>query len=208
MFNVHKLLRTVDDRFVHVRRVTLTKNKNNGAEYDDRVYDAQVLYNEYQLLRNKPKDVKISRQMDSLRLYSNNEQSIIKIIDGLGVDDEAIRILGYPEESRIDNLLSGREYSVYASDFKFKVYLRPVEDGGIPALANYVDSIKHTDEIGVPKHTQMAINGTSDRWSWARYTRTYLYARNEDTVLLIKMLAADKFSKAVELVEPDDENDK
>lgn len=208
LFNLHKLLRTVDNRYVHVRRVTLTNERNNGAKKEDRIYDARVLYNEYLLLKNKPTDVTISRQMDSLRLYSNSEQSIIKIIDDLDVSDSAIRLIGFPDTDRIDDLLSGKEYSDYANDFQYKVYLRPVTDGGIKALSDYLEGVKHTDEVGVPNHTRIVISGDAPPHGWARYTRSYLYAKDKNTVLLIQMLAGNKFSKAVELVPTDDNIDK
>jgi hypothetical protein len=208
LFNVHKLIRTVDNRYVHVRRVTLTNERNNGAKKEDRIYDARVLYNEHKLLLNKPTDVTLSRQMDRLRIYSNNEQSIIDIIDFLEVDDSAIRLIGYPDPERIDDLLSGKEYSDYATDFQYKVYLRPVAEGGIEALSDYLEGVKNTEEVGVPNHTRLVIAGKTEKWGWARYTRSYLYAKDKNTVLLIQMLAGNKFSKAVELVPTDDNIDK
>lgn len=207
-FNHREILRTEDNRYVHVRWVEQTIARNSGHKSRTQIFDAEALYKLYFLLKNKPTDVKISRQMDILRLYSNNEDSIIKIIDHLGVADSAIRLLGFPKQEQIETLLAGKEYNTRAPDFKYKVFFKQLNKDGIPALYDYLLGVADTIEVDVPKHCFEALAGCKSRWHWTMHSRSHLYAKDENTVLIIKMLAGDRFSNYIELVPMAEENDK
>jgi len=194
----------VDDRYLHVTKTGDSLAWKSEAKGSVRIYDAKVLYNLYTLLRNKPKNVKLARQADSLRVYANHEDDLISVIKQLEVEDPDIRLLSYPNENQISTLLSGKEYNSRAADFKYKVFLKPVSKGGIPDLANYLNSIAHTTDVEVPQHCKLAMAGASDRWSWAHFQRSYMYVRDEHTILIIQMLAGNKFSNYIELALPID----
>ena len=201
-FNHREIIRVTDNRNIYVKRVESTKYRNSGHRNIEQIFDARVLYNIHNLLQNRPTDVNISRQANVLRLYSNNEDAIIDVINRLGVDNKAIRLLGFPHEEQIEALLAGKEYNKRAPDFKFKVFIKPVPVTGIPALSDYLKGVADTNEVDVPTHCRLALEGTEARWTRAQYSRSYLYVRDENTMLIIKMLAGDKFSTFIELVPP------
>jgi hypothetical protein len=203
-FNLREIVKIHDDRYIYVKLLERTGSRNTGYFKEIHEYDARVLFNEHYLLRNKPPNMKMARQQNSLRLYSNDEDALIKVIKQLEVDDSAIRLISYPNASQVDTLLSGKEFNSHADKFKYKVFLKPVTSEGIPALGNYLRSIAHTDEVEVPKHCQMALDGVMTRWSWAMYTRSYLYAKDEHILLLIQMLAGQRYSDAIELALPEE----
>ena len=207
MSNTRQIMHVNDDRYVVCSWVEATKDRNTGMHRGFQTFDAGALFRLHNLLKDKPADVKISREMNTLRLYSNNEESIIKVIDHLDVNDELIRLLGFPKEEQIEALLAGKEYNPRAPDFKFKIFLKQIDRDGLPALNNYLLGVKDTDEVDVPTHCFNALQGVS-KWTWTLHSRSHLYARDENTVLLIQMLAGDRFSDCIELVPMLEEDDK
>lgn len=208
-FNMQKLIRVENNRFIHCTR---KKQDLYGCEIDAipslRLYDAVTLYALYNMLNDKPDGIRFSREYDTLHIYSNNIDDLHKVIDDLDIPAQDILTLTSPGKNDVELLLAGKEFNEKANRFKYKVFLKSAIEGGIPNLSNYLESIKHTDDIEVPHHCRVAIAGPPDRWSWAFAQRSYLYVKNEDTILLIQMLAGNRYSDCIELIMPSEEDDK
>lgn len=204
-WQMREITHTVDGRYIHVTKTGNALSWKAEPTGSIKIYDAKVLYNLYTLLRNKPNNVKLARQSDSLRVYANHEDDIINVIRQLEVENSDIRLLSYPDAKQVGTLLSGKEYNSKATDFGYKVFLKPAGKEGMLDLANYLDSIKNTGDVEVPRHCRLAMSGDFDRWSWAHFQRSYMYVRDEKTILLIQLLAGNKFSNYIELAVPDED---
>ncbi len=207
-FNLQKLIEVQDNRFIHCTRA---KSDQFGRYLDSdvlRIYDGKILYKLYNMLKVKPDGIRFSREYDTLRIYSNNIDDLCKVLDELGIPAKDIKSFTSPGENDIALLLAGKEFNANADRFKYKVFLKSATSGGIPNLANYLESIKDTNEVELPRHCRIAIQGPIDRWSWAYSQRSYLYVKNEDTILLIKLLAGNRYSGCIELIMPSEEVDK
>jgi len=200
-FNSQKLLKIDDDRYVHVNRTFRGDHREPDGSVH-RVYDAEMLYAFYKLIKTKPNGIRISREYDKAHIYANDIGVLIDTINRLQVPDSDIKRITSPGENDIELLLSGKEFNPRANEYKFKIFLKPAGKNGIPGLANYLKSIDHSTEVEVPQHCYNAISGPVEIWSWAYSQRSYFYAKDEDTILLIKMLAGDRYSNAVELILP------
>ena len=204
-YNYRKILNNSDTRYLHVQRTENSYVWHQHVVGTIKIYDSLVLYNLYNLLKNKPANVKLARQFDSLRIYANHEDDIISIIEQLGVEDPDVRLLSYPDPDQISTLRAGKEFNAKANEFKYKVFLQPTGKAGTPDLKKYLDSISDTDEVEVPRHCQIAMAGNFALAALtAQWQRSYMYVRNEQTILLIRMLAGDKFSNYLELAMPID----
>ena len=208
-FNVQKLIKVIENRFIHC-----TRKKIDVYGRDDknvsilRVYDAKVLYALYNMLKVKPAGIRLSREYDTLNVYANDINELRDALNELDIPSRDITSLTSPGENDVLILLAGKEFNSKAEKFKYKVFLKSVTKAGIPDLANYLESIKDTDEVEVPRHCRIAISGPVDRWSWAYSQRSYLYVKNEDTILIIQMLTGDRYSNCIELILPREEKDK
>lgn len=207
-FNMQKLVKTEDNRFVHVERSHQGSHRHAYRGPQLRIYDAHTLYTLYQMLKNKPDGIRFTREYDNFYIYSTDIDKLQEVIDQLGVPAADIKSITGPNKDEIELLLAGKEFSEKASRFKFKVFLKSARTGGIPNLANYLASIEGSDEVEIPKHCRIAISGPSDKWSWAYSQRSYLYVKNEDTILIIQLLAGDRYSNCIELILPSEEIDK
>lgn len=201
-FNLQKLTKTTENRYIHVTRTPLGSHANAMTEPKLRIYDCKQLHTLHTLLKNRPDGIRLAREYDYLRIYGNDIDTMEEVVDSLYVKPEDIRHIASPGENDVGILLAGKEFSDRADKFKFKVFLKPAGKNGIPELANYLESIEHTDEVLLPKHCRHAITGPVDRWSWAYSQRSYMYAKNEDTILLIKLLAGGRYSDCIELILP------
>ncbi len=208
-FSLQKLIRIEDNRYIHCTR---KKSDFYGREVDAipslRLYDAKVLYVLYNMLKVKPPGIRFFREYDTLHIYSNDIDDLQKVLDELDIPAQDIMSLTSPGPNDVEPLLAGKEFNDKADKFKYKVFLKSAIEGGIPNLANYLEAIKDTDEVEVPRHCRIAIAGPPDRWSWAFAQRSYLYVKNEDTILLIQMLAGNRYSDCIELILPSEEVDK
>jgi hypothetical protein len=173
-----------------------------------RIYDVRAMYAFHQLLMNVPEGIKFSREMDSLRIYGNDIDTISEVIDKLDIEGYDILAIDSPGGNDVDALLSGKEFNIKAEFFKFKVYIKAVKFDGLPDLYNYLEAIKDSGTVEVPRHCNIALNGPQTSWSWRYHQRSYMYVKDEDTVLIIKMLAAQRFADCIELIMPDTEIDK
>ncbi|GAG12229.1 unnamed protein product [marine sediment metagenome] len=167
-----------------------------------RIYDVEMLYAFYKLLKTKPEGIRISREYDKAHIYANDIGVLMHTINKLRIPDHDIKTITSPGKNDVELLLSGKEFNPRAGEYKFKVFLKPAGKNGMPALASYLRSVEHTNEVEVPQHCYNAISGPVEVWSWAYSQRSYLYVKNEDTILLIKLLAGNRFSNAVELMLP------
>jgi len=208
-FNWQKLTKVEDNRFIYCTR----KQSDMFGQYTEepdvlRIYDAKILYTLYNMIKVKPDGIRFSREYDTLHIYSNDIDDLCKVLDELNIPAQDIKSLTSPGKNDVALLLAGKEFNNKAEKFKYKVFLKSAASGGIPNLANYLESIKDTDEIELPQHCRIAINEPLDRWSWAYLQRSYLYVKNEDTILLIKLLAGNRYSDCIELILPREEEEK
>ena len=205
-FGLQNIVEVVDGRYIHVNRAITNVNRwhNEPALY---IYDAEVLHTLHYLLKSAPKNIRFSRENHILHVYSTNITSLIEVIDKLGVDESAVEAITYPHGDDVTSLLSGKEFNTKASKFKYKVFLKAGKPGdGIPALANYLRSIRDTGDVFVPPHCLESMKALEADWRWS--SRSYLYVKDEHTLLLIRLLAGSRFSTSTELIMPKQEFDK
>lgn len=201
-FNLEKMVKVVEDRYIHVNR----SDSRVGNKF--LVYDVNTLYALYNMLKKKPDGIRFSRVNSTLHVYSNNIDDIEEVINQLKIPTHNIIEITSPDEQDIAVLLAGKEFSNKADKFKYKVFLKSFNNNSIPSLSNYLESIKDTDEVEVPYHCKIAIKGPHGPWTWETTERSYLYAKNEDTILLIKLLAGSRYSTCIELILPKKDLDK
>lgn len=208
-FNMQKLIKVVDNRFIYVTVGPGIDKYGNKANINFNIYDARALYVLHNLLEKKPKGIRFTREQNVLQIYSNNINDTKEVINQLKIPSGNIISITSPDDQDISALLSGKEFSTKADRFKYKVFLKSSINGeGMPALSNYLKSIGDTDEVEVPRHCTIAIKGSSKKWAWEYSQRSYLYVKNEDTILLIKLLAGNRYSTCLELILPKKELDK
>ena len=208
-FNVQKLIKVIDNRFIHCTRKKIdVYGRKDESVSVLRVYDAKILYALYNMIKVKPDGIRLSREYDSLRVYSNDIDDLRDTLDELGIPSKDIKSITSPAENDVALLLAGKEFNNKADKFKYKVFLKSVTKEGIPNLAKYLESIEDTDEVELPRHCRLAINGPRDRWAWAYSQRSYLYVKDEDTILIIQILTGDRYSNCVELILPSEKIDK
>ena len=203
-FSTQKVLKDTTDRYIHVNQKMFGIAETGRL----RIYDVRALYAFHQLLGNPPAGIKVVREMDNARIYGNDIDAISKVIEELDIPDYDILSIDSPIENEITALLSGKEINTKAELFKFKVFIKAVKFDGIPDLYNYLESIKDSGTVEVPRHCSLALHGPKANWSWRYYQRSYLYVKDEETVLFIKMLAGQRFADCVELIMPNAEDDK
>lgn len=200
-----KLIKVVDDRYIYV-------NKSFPAAIEEkiRIYDVHILYAFYKMLKKKPAGIRFSRISDTIHIYGNNINDIEETINQLKIPSNHIISITSPDEQDVAVLLSGKEISNKADRFQYKVFLKPAFSNPDPTLSlyNYLESIKDTDEVEVPPHCKAAIHTSTLGWSWENIQRSYLYVKNKNTILLIKLLAGKRYSTCVELILPKKELDK
>ena len=197
-FGWQQITHIVDERYIHTT-----------SPDTDRVYDAKALYALYWLLKEKPDGIRFAREGNVLHIYANDIGQIEPVLNELHIDYNKIVSITFPDSQDVDDLLAGNEFNVKAEHYKYKVFLRPPKsEKGIPDLARYVDNMKGLGEVEMPPHCKAAITQPVTKWTWAHWHRSYLYVLDDNTLLLVKMLAGEFFSDAVELIMPRDENDK
>jgi len=202
-FSTQKVLKDTGNRYLHVNQ------KMFGIDSARlRVYDVKAMYAFHQLLGNPPDGVKVVREMDCARIYSNNIDVIDRVIEGLGIPDSDILAIDAPADHDVAALLSGKEINTKAEHFKFKVFIKAVKSDGLPDLNNYLEVIKDTGTVEIPPHCSTALSGPKTGWSWRFHQRSYMYVKDADTVLIIKMLAGQRFADCIELIMPDADDDK
>lgn len=202
-FSTQKVLKDTTQRYIHVNQQMFGSSSSRL-----RIYDVKALYTFHQLLGNPPDGIKIVREMDIARIYGNDIDAINKVIEELDIPDYDILVIDSPIENEITALLSGKEINIKAELFKFKVFIKAVKFDGIPDLYNYLESIKDSGTVEVPAHCSTALHGPKAGWSWRYHQRSYLYVKDEETVLFIKMLASNRFADCIELIMPNAEDDK
>ena len=207
-FNMQKLTRTVDNRYLHTSRDIARIHSYRGYQPQDRIYDAKALYALHTMLRSKPQGMRFSRQNDYLHIYSNDADTLRMTIDSFYIEDSDIEGISFPAEDEIEALVAGKEYSVKADRYRYKVFLKSALRADYEDVLNYLESIKDTGDVEVPMHCRQAMAVEKVAWQYSHGDRSYFYAKDEGTVLLVKLLAGSLFSTCIELILPESHNDK
>ena len=194
---------TLEDRDGYkliVRQRVTGFNKREGLV----IYDCELLYNLYRFLRNKPEDIHITTkggggQPGSIHIYANSLEEIETVREDLGIAKHLVTLVSVPDASMLENLLEGKEYSAKAPQWKYKVFLKPVTLDGLPDLYEYLREMHKVGVVDLTHHCACALVPNS-RFSWSLFNRSYMYAKDEDVILIIKMMAPAYFSGYIELV--------
>ncbi len=168
-------------------------------------YDARLLYRLHNMFKNPLPSTKMCRQGDFIYLYSNSYDDIEYVIASLGVNDRAIASIGSPQEANLQHLQEGKEINMKAKKYSYKVFLKTIGRKDMDDLLNYLTAMENAGEVEVPQHCRDILEATKDKW-FVDFYRPYFYVKEESMLIMIKLLAQDRYSSATPLVMP--ENDK
>ena len=192
--NFGGMITNIDENDCYLVETSLSQHKV--------IYNAKILYQVYKLLHTVPDDLKLMRTGNLLHIYSNDFNAITRTINQLGVDDNDIKFIGYPKPDDLKSLISGREITQKAKNFNYKIMLKNLGRQDLKELYNYLIQFEESGDIGITDHCKNLLKGT-EPYGWVS-SIPYFYIKDYDMVLIINMLAKDRFSKCTELVMPSD----
>jgi len=175
------------------------KTGSSARILSDHTYNLVSLYEFHKISNNKPDDIYFSKHYDSVFIYGNDLDQMLSIIKDIKIDNSDVLSVNSPKAGTIDAILSGKEYSTFANEFKYKIFFKKFFEPNLPLLS-YLEEVSKQGECRLTFRCKRSMAGGLATWE---NSSSFIYTRDDSIITMIMLLAGDRYSRCVELVLPE-----